>query len=125
MKSIARHSIAFGRVLTLVFLLASARFTIILHICVKKPDKALPVAGMSIYKGDACHSTVVFSGLRVVMALVEKDSKVQDVQVLSLPISPFVSPPQGNISSCFNYSYFESVSPPPIDKYIFNSTLLI
>jgi hypothetical protein len=93
--------------------------------CVREADKALPMTGMSICKGDVCRSTVVFSGLRVVMAFVEKDSKVQNVQVLSLPISPFVSPPQGNISSCFNYSYFESVSPPPIDKYIFNSTLLI
>ena len=122
---IARHSIAFGRVLTLVFLLASARFTIILHICVKKPDKVLPVAGMSIYKGDACHSTVVFSGLRVVMALVEKDSKVQDVQVLSLPISPFVSPAPGNTSSWFNYSYSESVSPLSVEKYVLNETFLI
>jgi len=125
MKSIARHSIAFGRVLTLVFLLASARFTIILHMCVKKPDKALPVACMSIYKGDACHSTVVFSGLRVVMAFVEKDSKVQNVEVLPLLTSPFVSPALDNTSSWFGYSFFEIVSLLSVEKYILNETFLI
>jgi hypothetical protein len=125
MKSIARQSIPFGRVLTLVFLLASARFTSILHICMKKPDKALPVAGMSIYKGDACHSTIVFSGLRVVMAFVEKDSKVQNVEVLPLLTSPFVSPAPGNTSTWFSYFFFESVSPPSVDKYVLNATFLI
>jgi hypothetical protein len=93
--------------------------------CVREADKALPVTGMSIYKGDACHSTVVFSGLRVVMAFVEKDSKVQNVQILSLPILPFVSPPLGNISSCFNYTYSESVSPLSVEKYVLNETFLI
>ena len=125
MKSIAGHSIAFGRVLTLVFFLASARFTTILYMCVRKADNAMPVAGMSTYKGDACRSTVVFSGLRVVMALVEKDSKVQNGQVLSLPISPFVSPSLVNTSSCFNYSYSESVSPFSVEKYVLNETFLI
>ena len=125
MKSIARHSIAFGRVLTLVFLLASSRFTTILFMCVREAEKALPVAGMSIYNVDGCHSTVVFSGLRVVMALVEKDSKEQNVEVYSLPISPFVSLPLGNASSCFNYFYSESVSPLSVEKYVLNETFLI
>jgi hypothetical protein len=125
MKSIARYSIAFGRVLTLVFLLASSRFTTILFMCVREAEKALPVAGMSIYNVDGCHSTVVFSGLRVVMALVEKDSKEQNVEVHSLPISPFVSLPLGNASSWFNYSYSESVSPLSVEKYVLNETFLI
>ena len=122
---IARHSIAFGRVLTLVFLLASARFTIILHICVKKPDKALPVAGMSIRKGDDSRSSVVVGRLRVVLAIVEKDSKVQNVEVLPLLTSPFVSPALGNTSSLFSYSFFESVSPSSVEKYVLNETFLI
>ena len=125
MKFIVRHSIAFGRVITLVFLLASARFTTILHICLKKSVKALPVAGMSIYNVDGCHSTVVFSNLRVVMAFVEKDSKVQNVEVLPLLSSPFVSPALGNTSSLFSYSFFESVSPPSVEKYVLNETFLI
>jgi hypothetical protein len=125
MKSIERHSIAFGRVLTLVFFLVSARFTSILYMCVRKADKALPVAGMSIYNVDGCHSTIVFSGLRVVMALVEKNSKVQNVEVRSLSISPFVSPPLGNTSSGFNYTYSESVSPLSVEKYVLNETFLI
>jgi hypothetical protein len=92
---------------------------------VKKPDKALPVAGMSIYKGDDCRSSVVVGGLRVVLALVEKDSKVQNVEVLPLPISPFVSPAPGNTSSWFSYSYSESVSPLSVEKYVLNETFLI
>ena len=125
MKSIARHSIAFGRVLTLVFFLASARFTTILYLCMRETDKALPVAGMSIYNVDGWHSTVVFSGLRVVMAFVEKDSKVQNVEVLPLLTSPFVSPALDNTSSWFSYSFFESVSPPSVEKYVLNETFLI
>jgi hypothetical protein len=125
MKSIVRHSIAFGRVLTLVFLLASSRFTTILFMCVREADKALPEAGMSIYNVDGCHSTVVFSGLRIVMAFVEKDSKVQNVEVLPLLTSPFVSPAPGNTSSWFSYSFFESVSPPSVEKYVLNETFLI
>jgi len=93
--------------------------------CVREADKALPEAGMSIYNVDGCHSTVVFSGLRIVMAFVEKDSKVQNVEVLPLLTSPFVSPAPGNTSSWFSYSFFESVSPPSVEKYVLNETFLI
>jgi len=125
MISIARHSIAFGRVLTLIFLVASSRFTPILYLCVREANKALPEAGMSIYNVDSCHSRVIVGGLRVVLALVEGGSKVEKVEVLSLLTSTFVSPAPGNTSSWFSYSFFESVSPHSVEKYVLNETFLI
>ena len=90
MRSIARDTIAFGRVFTLVFLLASSGFTTILHICTMEaseccdtssvsdhdacPNKpALPVTGPSIQNVDDCHINAVVGGLAVDQALVEKD----------------------------------------------------
>ena len=142
MISIAWHSIAFGRVLTLIFTLISLHFAGILHMCVREegenycatssvqghdscPKKALPVVGMSICKGDDSRSSVVVGRLRVVLAFVEKDSKVQNVEVLPLLTSPFVSPALGNTSSWFSYSFLESVSPPSVEKFVLNETFLI
>ena len=85
----------------------------------------LPVAGMSIHKVDDCHINTVVGGYTVVQALVEKDSKAQNAEVFSLLTSAFVSPAPSNTSSWFNYSYFESVSPPSVEKYVLNATLLI
>jgi hypothetical protein len=93
--------------------------------CVREANKALPEAGMSAYKGDACHSIVVFSGLRVIMALLEKDIKAKNVKVLSLLTSPFDSPAPSNTSSWFGYSFFESVSLASVEKYVLNETFLI
>jgi hypothetical protein len=143
MISIARHTITFGRVFTLVFLFASSGYTVILHICAMgacecsdTPDASdddactnkqlpLPVAGMSIHNVDNCHKNAVVDGSDIVQALVEKDSKTQYVKVLSLLTSTFVSPALSNTSSWFTYSYLERVSPPSVEKYVLNATLLI
>ncbi len=142
MRSIARHTIAFGRIFTLVFLLASSGFTTIVHICAMEAseccdtsgtsdhnacpnEQALaPVAGMSIQNVDDCHNEVV-GGSAVVQALVEKDAPEQNVEVLSVVISTFVAPASNNTSSWFKYSYSESVSPPSVEKYVLNETFLI
>jgi hypothetical protein len=92
---------------------------------VREANKALPESGMSIYNVDSCHSQVIVGGLRVVLALVEGGNKEQKVEVLSLLFSPFVSPAQINTSSRFSYSFFESVSPPSVEKYVLNETFLI
>jgi hypothetical protein len=143
MRSIAGHTIAFGRVFTLVFLLASSGFTAILHICAMEASECsdtcgasdhdacpntqlpLPVAGISIHNVDDCHTNAVVDGFAVVQALVEKDSSAQKVEVFYLLTSTFVSPTPSNTSSWFNYSYLERVSPPSVEKYVLNSTLLI
>jgi len=142
MTSIARHSIAFGRVLTIVFLIVSSHFTAIMHKCVRKVSdcccvisgekghdafqkKARHVADMSIYIVDGCRSIVDIGDLTVVLASDERDSKVQNVKVLHLLSSPFVSPAPGNTSSWFSYSFFESVSPRSVEKYVLNETFLI
>ena len=108
-----------------MFLIVSAHFTPILHLCVREANKALPEAGMSIYSVDSCHSRVIVGGLKVVLALVEGSSKVEKVEVLSLLTSTFVSPAPDNTSSCFNYSYSERVSPVSVEKYVLNETFLI
>jgi len=50
---------------------------------------------------------------------------VQNVEVLPLLTSPFVSPASGNTSSWFSYSFLESVSPPSVEKFVLNETFLI
>jgi hypothetical protein len=142
MRSIARHAIAFGRVFTLVFFLASSGFTTIMHVCsmdgCECPDTSgasdhdacpnkqepVPVAGMSIANVDDCHNEVV-GGSAVVQALVENDAPARTVEVFSVVISTFVAPAPNNTSSWFNYSYSESVSPSSVEKYVLNDTFLI
>lgn len=142
MPSIARHTIAFGRLFTLLFFLASSGFTTIMRICTMEacecpdtsgtsdhnacPNEQAPasVASMFIQNVNDCHNAVV-GGVAVVQALVEKDSRAQNVEVLSAITSTFVSPASSNTSSCFSYSYSESVSPPSVEKYVLNETFLI
>jgi flavoprotein len=121
--SIARHTIAFGRVFTFAFLFVSSGFTIISHICSTETCECcdtsgacdedacankqlpLPVACMSIHNVDDCHINAVDGGFAVVQALVEKDIETQNVEVLSFLTSTFVLPAPSNTSSLFNYSY--------------------
>jgi hypothetical protein len=143
MNSVARHTIAFGRVFTLIFLLVSSGFTTVLHICAKKasecretsgasnqdayPNKQLSprVTGMSVHNVDHCDRNAVVGGFYVFRTLLEKDSKAQIVEVRSLLPLTFDSPTPSTILSWFNYSYSESVSPPSVEKYVLNATLLI
>jgi hypothetical protein len=88
-------------------------------------DKALPVADMSIENVDGRHMIMVGYTFRVFLAVVERDSERQNVEVLSLLPCTFVSPVSGDTSSCFNYFFSESVSPSSVEKYILNETYLI
>lgn len=126
-----------------MFLVATSGFTAILHICAMEASEycdtsgasdhdactneqlPLPVADTSIHNVDYCHINAVVGGFAIVQALVEKDSKTKNVEVLSLHTSTFVSPAPGYTPSCFNYSYSESVSPPSVEKYVLNATFLI
>ena len=143
MRAISKHLNAFGKAFTFVFLLACSGFTTILHICAMHaceccdtsgasdlnvcPDEQLPlpVAGLSFHGIDDCHINAVVGGIGVVQALVENESKPQNVEVLSLPTSTFVSSARVCTSSWFNYSYSERVSPPSVEKYVLNATFLI
>ena len=143
MKSIARYTIAFTRVFTLVLVLASSGFTTILHFCAMEAFEccdtsgssiyktchnrqvSAPVAGMSIQNVNDCRNAVV-GGLAVVEAMVEKNSRVQNLEIHSVLTFTVVSPAPSNTSSCcFRYSYNESVSPPSVEKYVLNESLLI
>lgn len=142
MLSIARHTIAFGRVFTLLFFFANSDFTSLLHICSMEaceyygtsgtsdndacPNKQVPapIAGMSIQNVNDCYDATV-GGFAIDPALVKEVSKEQNIEVLILLTSAFVSPVQSNCSSSFNYSYSESVSPPSVKKYVLNATFLI
>lgn len=142
MKLFTKKIVFIGRVVAFVFFLASSGFTTILHICAMEaceccdtsgardhdacPDKpALPVAGTSIQNVDDCHINAVAGGLSAIQALLEKDIKAQNVNTLSVLISTFVSLAPSTNTSSFTYSYSESVSPPSVEKYILNATLLI
>lgn len=145
MRSIARNTIAFGRVFTFAFLFASSGFTTILHFCAMEAcececcdtsdardhdacsNKQVPasVANVSIHNIDNCNINAVVGGLAVFQALVEKGFNAQNVKVLSLLTFKFISPAPSNTSSWFTYSYIESVSPPSVEKYILNETFLI
>ena len=143
MRSIARHTIAFGRAFTLVFLLACSGFATILHICAEEASKHCdtpsasdqdvhrnmqlphPLARMFIHNvGDFNKKTMV-GGIAVFQALEEKDGKAQHVRILSLLTSTFVLPIPSNTPPWFNYPSSESDSPPSVEKYVLNATLLI
>jgi hypothetical protein len=80
---------------------------------------------MSIHNIDDCDMYVVVGGFTIVQALVENDRNAQNVEVPSLLAPTFVSPQPSNTSSWITCSYSESVSPPSVEKYVLNATLLI
>jgi hypothetical protein len=80
---------------------------------------------MSIHNIDDCDMNVVVGGFTIAQALVENDSNALNVEVPSLLASTSVSPQPSNTSSWITCSYSESVSPPSVEKYVLNATLLI
>lgn len=94
------------------------------HAC-PNDEESSPVAGASITSVNDCHINAVVGGLSAIQALLEKDSKVQNISVLALLVPTFVSlAPRINTSS-FIYSYSESVSPPSVEKYVLTAAFLI
>lgn len=86
---------------------------------------AQPTPGVSIKNLDECHVNSVVGGLVAIQALLEKNGKAQNVAILAVLPSTFVSlAPDANTSS-FNYSYSERVSPRSVEKYVLNETFLI
>ena len=74
---------------------------------------------------DDCDMNVVVGGFSIIQALVENDSNAQNVEVASLHAPTLVSPQPSNNLSWITCSYSESVSPPSVEKYVLNATLLI
>jgi hypothetical protein len=143
MRTIARHTIAFGRAFTLVFLLACSGFATILHICAGEESKRwdtsgasgqaacpngqlpLPVARMFVHNVGDCNKKAIVGGIAVFQALEEKDSKAQNVKALSLLTSAFVLPAPDNTSSWSINSCPNRNSPASMEKFILNAILLI
>jgi hypothetical protein len=143
MKLFTKNIVSIGRVVAFLFFVASSGFTTILHICTMEAmeccdtsgasdhdacanaESPSPVAGASIQNVDDCHMNVVVGGLAANQAMLEKESKVQNVSVLDLFVSTFVSLALNTNTSSFNYSYSESVSPPSVEKCVLNETFLI
>lgn len=143
MKLFNKHILFVGRVVAILFFIASSGFTTILHICTMEaseccdpsgasdhhacPDEesSSPVAGASITGVNDCHINAVVGGLSAIQALLEKDSKVQNISVLALLVPTFVSFASSINTSSFTYSYSETVSPPSVEKYVLNETFLI
>jgi hypothetical protein len=143
MKHFTKNIVSIGRVVAFLFFIASSGFTTILHICTMEaseccdtsgasghqacpnPEMSSPVSSASIQNADDCHINAVAGGLSAIQALLEKDSKTQNVEVLSVLASTFVSLAPVNNTSWFTYSFTESVSPPSVEKYVLNETFLI
>lgn len=144
MKFFTKNIVVLGRVTTFLFIVASSGFTSVLHICSMQASECCdpsgasdhhacpndeeqpsPVAGASIQNVDDCHINSVVGGLSAIQALLEKDSQIQKVEVLSILTSVFASLEPVNNTSSFTYSFTESVSPPSVEKYVLNETFLI
>jgi hypothetical protein len=144
MRSIAGHTIAFGRVFTLVFILASASTGCVLHrsanetlkspdiFCVSDRDvgrnKQLsePAPGVFVLDVDNCHDRSVVGGfVPLFQAFIEKSAKVENVEAQHLFISAVLSPAQSNTSLSLTRSYSKSIHPRSVEIYLFNAILLI
>ncbi|MBI5473565.1 MAG: hypothetical protein HY961_14595 [Ignavibacteriae bacterium] len=126
-----------------LFLLASSGFTMIVHICTMEAAECCdtsgasdhhgcpnepqsePITGVSFKNLDDCHINAIVGGLAAIQTLLEKNDKTQNVAVLAVLASSFVSPEPVNTTSWFSYSFTESVSPPSVEKYVLNETFLI
>ncbi len=80
---------------------------------------------MFVHNVGDCQKKTIVVGIAVYQALEEKDSRAQNVKVLSLLTSTFVLPAPGNISYCSTYSCPNSISPSSVEKFILNATLLL
>lgn len=143
MKLLTKNIVFMGRVVATLFFMASSGFTTILHICTMEaseccntsgasdyhgcpnPQRSSPVSGVVVQNANDCHINAVAGGLVAIQALLEKDSKAQNVNTLTLLISTFVSLAPSTNTSSFTYSYAESVSPSSVEKYVLNETFLI
>jgi hypothetical protein len=137
MRSIARHTITFGRALTIVFFLASSSFAGILHICVIDasdasnhnacPSKQQPmiVAAICIQNIHVCHKHAVPGGFNLFQAVEKKDIKSQNVKAVAFLSSAFDPPSAGHTAAWFNRSYYECAFPRSVELYMLNATLLI
>jgi hypothetical protein len=92
-----------------------------------RPDAPLPLplARMFVHNVGDCHKKTLTGGIDVFQALQEKDSKAQNVKVLSFLASTFVLPAPGNSSSWSNNSCLNRISPPSVETFVLNTTLLI
>ena len=142
MRSIASHTIAFGRALTIVFFLASSSFAGILHICVIDaaccdssnasnhyacPSKQQPmtVTAICMQNIHVCRKHAVPGGFNLFQAVEKKDTKSQNVRAVAFLSSAFNPPSAGHTASWSNRSYSECVFPRSVELYKVNATLLI
>jgi hypothetical protein len=144
MRSIARHTLAFRRVFTLVFLFASSSNGTVSHVCANEALKccdifctsdqfvgwnkqlSLPALGVLVFDVDDCHSHPVIGGfVPLFQAFIDKCAKAENVAALPLFISAFLAPAQSSTSLSLTYSYSKSVPPSSVEIYVLNATLLI
>lgn len=94
------------------------------HACPNEEQPA-PIAGVSIHGVDDCHINTVVGGLSAIQALLEKDSKMQNISELATLVTMFVAPAPSRTTSSILYSSSDSVFPPSVEKYVLNETFLI
>jgi len=141
MRSLARHTLAFGRVFALVFLLASVGNANGLRIRGAEPpercytfgvsdpgadgDGQLPLSRAVISLHNGSLHIAVGRLVPLFQTLVEKNGTHQFIEVHPLFTSTSVSPALRYIGCWFNLSYRKSLSPSSVKKHILNATFLI
>ena len=148
MKYSKKHIVAFGRLLVLLFVLANAGFTAVLHKCSMENTQVtklaeccgnsdesnrlaceLPQSMSSSTHGVqfTCHTNTIVGGLTGTTALLEKKSKIQlskfsERQVSLHQVSTFTSDVIHSIYFSFSST---SISPPSVEKCVLYSSFLI
>jgi hypothetical protein len=143
MNFIYRHIVLVGRITALLLFVSSLGFTAVRVICCR-PDEAgfhlmadarrvgnegaLNAHRAIAPPGDGCHINVLVGGLNTTPAVFEKDSKLNNTRldVLSIVVlqDPAHQPRNQALSQSFPV-FSENPSPPPLEKYLLNVSLLI
>ncbi len=145
MKFLEPHIVAIGRVLVLMFFLASSGFTVVMYSCTMQDmgccgtakeemsgtctmmDMSQGTNGPSVSSGEKCSSLSIAGGLKTDPTIVEKasthretivDHSEQIVPLFSLPAADFNSQIHPFIAS-------PNLSPPAVEKYVLASTFRI
>ena len=131
-----KHIAVLGRVVLILFVIASSGFTLALRICLMNSpdccstmcqDSAPSAKEASVGAQMGCPKSIVAGGLNTNPGLIEKSVKLQNgrYEVLSVTVlhPERYAQPQNQFGQFTSYS--SSSSPPSVEKYVLYSSFLI
>lgn len=146
-KSFSKHIIPIGRVVAILFVLATSGFTTVLYLCCHEdhmvryentcrhgescgPEEgncSIPTLHLDVALTGGCHTIISGGGLNTNPALLEEESKMQPkrIEVPSTLLSSDKSLSLLNITSKSYSPFFSIVSPQSQEKYILTHSILI